>query len=415
MSSFAQDDPVVVVGAGILGASAAWHLARAGARRVTLVDAGTPDTGTTPAGAGFVAAFAADTNRRFHANTIALETYGVDFYRGLHEAGHEIEFAANGNIVLALTADGLERLRTGLLEHPGRLPGTRSLAPEEIATLTRGAIDQACIAGGVLMSEGIQITTGQAVEALLADLHEAGASVHHETVVEGLDTSGGQLSGVRTSRGVIPASSVVIACGAWTNQVLKDLDFQIPIVPVVATRFVTADVGISPQMPTVQCPELQLWIRELHGAYSWGVGAAYRRVSGIEDLFAGDPSGRPHSPSLIRKQLESQDAIADVFPALRDQPPEHIIQGIPAYSVDGDLFIGQVPTCPGVWVIGGDNESGVTHGPGMGRMVSDLMLGQPPLVDPAPFRLDRIDPADFPDEASIIQRMSGDRVSAQLQ
>lgn len=199
MTPLAADTPICVVGAGILGASAALHLVRAGARNVTLIDAGDPLSGTTPAGAGFVAAFAADTNRRFHRGCVPLEIYGIEFYRSLHEAGHDLDFAANGNLVLALTEESLDRLRAGIMEHPDRLPGTRVLDPAQIQEMTSGAVDADKIAGGIFMAEGIQLTTGKAVVAILDDLAGAGVSVRHNTRVTGIRTQDGAVTGDRVS------------------------------------------------------------------------------------------------------------------------------------------------------------------------------------------------------------------------
>ena len=85
--------PVCVIGAGIAGASAAFHLIEAGRTDVVVVDAGEPFSGTTPAGAGFLARFGADHNRRLGSCTVALQDYALSFYRALHEDGADLEFA----------------------------------------------------------------------------------------------------------------------------------------------------------------------------------------------------------------------------------------------------------------------------------------------------------------------------------
>src|SRR5699024_4755733 len=108
--------------------------------------------------------------------------------------------------------------------------------------------------------------------------------------------------------------------------------------------------------------------------------------------------GRPISQELIDAQLASQPQIAEVFPSLSGQAPVTTIQGIPTYTADGNLYAGAIPAVPGLYVLAGDNESGVTHGPGMGRLVAELALGINPFVDPHSFRPDRTRPEDFPDE-----------------
>ena len=143
--------PVCVIGAGIIGASAALHLVTSGARDVIVIDAGEPLSGTTPAGAGFVARFGADHNRKLGACTIPLQDYGLSFYRGLHDSGVDVEFGSNGNLVLARTPAMLDTMADGILRHPEAAPGTRLLDADAVAEVMLGAVDPAAVAGGVYM------------------------------------------------------------------------------------------------------------------------------------------------------------------------------------------------------------------------------------------------------------------------
>ncbi|MBT5758010.1 MAG: hypothetical protein HOI41_23935, partial [Acidimicrobiaceae bacterium] len=69
----------------------------------------------------------------------------------------------------------------------------------------------------------------------------------------------------------------------------------------------------------------------------------------------------------------------------------------------------------GLWALAGDSESGITHGPGMGKLVAQLIMGETPFADPTPFRLDRIHPATYPDEASMVAAMAEDRIATAAQ
>ncbi len=407
-----NDSPVCVVGAGILGLSTAVHLARAGVRDITVLDTGGPLAGTTPAGAGFVAAFAADTNRRLDPAMIDVAQYGIDFYTALDRAGADIEFSANGNVVLATTSATLEAAVAGIVGHPRRLPGTRRLTPRDVAELSGGCVDPDAIVGGVLMAEGVQVTTGLVCAALLEELACAGVRVQFETEVTGLELRDDAVVGVRTVDGVVPTGRVVLACGAWTNDLLRPLGWSLPVVPVVATRFVTADCGVPPDMPSAQCLDLGLWLRELRGGFSWGTGMAYRGVNALRADGVVIGHGRPDVPSLVARQRNVQPDVARVFPLLGELEPVEVFQGMPVYSSDGNFFAGPLPHREGVWVVAGDNESGVTHGPGIGRLLADLVTGASPIFDPTPYRLDRVGAAEFPDDESVIASLSQDRIAS---
>lgn len=404
-------DPICIIGAGIIGASVALHLVESGARDIVVVDAGEPLSGTTPAGAGFVARFGADHNRRLGACTIPLQDYGLDFYRRLHDSGAELEFAHNGNVVLALTPTALDTLAGGIVDHPEAAPGTRRLDAAAVEELMLGSVDGAAIAGGVLMPEAIQLTTALAQQELLTRLHGAGVAFHWSTPATGVRTADGAVTGVETTKGTIDASTVVFAAGAWNAELLASVDRRLPLIPMVATRFVSEFAGLSPHMPTTQCPELQLWLRELDGAFSWGGGFAYRLLSALRDEGLDGGFGRPVSPSLLDAQHAEQEKIAEVFPGLAGLTTVETIQGIPVYTVDGGLYIGAVPGIDGLWALAGDSESGITHGPGMGRLLAQLIVGEAPFTDPGPFRLDRVDPAAYPDEASMVAAMAEDRIA----
>lgn len=403
--------PICVIGAGIIGASAALHLVESGARDIIVIDAGEPLSGTTPAGAGFVARFGADHNRRLGACTIPLQDYGHAFYRGLHDSGVDVEFASNGNLVLALTPTMLDTMADGILRHPEAAPGTRLLDADAVAEVMLGAVDPAAVAGGVYMPEGIQVTTALAQQEIVKRLEAAGVQFHWGTAATGVRIVDGSVTGVETNDGTIDAATVVFAAGTWTQTLLESVDRRLPLVPMVATRFVSEPAGLSALMPTVQCMELGLWLRELHGAFSWGGGFAYRLLSALREDGLQFGYGRPVSSVLIDAQYAQQETIAEVFPALSGLSTVETIQGVPVYTVDGGLYVGAVPGIDGLWALAGDNESGITHGPGMGKLVAQLIMNETPFTDPTPFRLDRVDPATYPDEASMVAAMAEDRIA----
>jgi sarcosine oxidase subunit beta len=410
-----EPGPICVIGAGIIGASAAFHLVESGARDVIVVDAGEPLGGTTPAGAGFVARFGADHNRRLGACTIPLQDYGLAFYRGLHESGADLEFAANGNLVLARTPTMLETMADGILRHPEAAPGTRLLDADGVEEVMLGAVDPETVAGGVFMPEGIQLTTGLAQQELITRLEDAGVKFHWETPATGVHIVDGAVTGVETNKGTIDASTIVFAAGTWNQSLLESVDRRLPLIPMVATRFVSEPAGLSPLMATVQCLELNLWLRELQGAFSWGGSFSYRLVSALEEDGLKFGYERPVSQVLIDAQYAHQEKIAEVFPSLAGLSTDEIIQGVPVYTVDGGLYVGPVPGIEGLWALAGDSESGITHGPGMGKLVAQLIMDETPFADPTPFRLDRVDPATYPDEASMVAAMAEDRIAKAAQ
>ncbi|KSV74465.1 hypothetical protein N182_27880 [Sinorhizobium sp. GL2] len=95
------------------------------------------------------------------------------------------------------------------------------------------------------------------------------------------------------------------------------------------------------------------------------------------------------------------ERLQDIFPPLRGSKIASWAQGVPCYTPDRGLLVGRVPGTTNVVVAGGDNESGVSHGPGLGRISAELVLGQTPFVNPHRFRLERFENGSFANEADV--------------
>jgi len=398
-TTLGPEEPIVVVGAGIMGCSAAFHLLRSGARHVTLIDATEPGGGTTPAGAGFVSLWAAG-EFPLGRSGIELERYGLEFYRELATSGADIGYRSNGNLVLALSDAGAGGRPASILSHSEASPGTRWLSPEEVHARA-SVIAPDAIVGAALMPSGIQVNAGQAVQAIKQLVADAGGTILEAAPVEGFVAAQGRVRSVRTPAGDIDAAGVVIAAGAWTNQILGHLDRWLPLVRVVATRIVTDDVGVPATLPTVQCPEAGLWIREMDGAFTWGTVAGYEPAYLFEQREDALGWGRPRSERLLGQVLDTQPAISKIFPRLRDAGVNSWLQGIVTYTADQRFCIGHVSGLDNAVVVAGDNESGVSHGPGMGRAGAELVRGEPPFVDLEPFLPDRFAAANLSTEEAV--------------
>ncbi|ODT18843.1 MAG: FAD-dependent oxidoreductase [Mesorhizobium sp. SCN 65-12] len=403
---------IAVIGGGIIGASTAFHLLQAGVRQVTLIDAGKPGSATTGAGAGFVSHWSAGMiplgEEGFH-----VQQYGLDFYRRLHEVGVEIGYRPNGTLIMALTEEGREQFVRPVLESPYAPAEMQDLDAAQIGRKMQGLVDPAKVHSAAYNPHGIQLDTSLAMAVLTSQIKERGGIVCDGTRVTAVHDDG---DGVRieTDKGEIKADAAVVAAGAWTNQLLAGLGWNMPLLRVVATRIVTNDRGLPSTIPTVQCRELRLWLRETFGAVMWGTGRHYKPLHRTGEELA-DP-GQPRNTQLMRETFEQESAeLETVFPPLRGAELASWAQGVPCYTPDNALMVGKVPGHDNIVVVGGDNESGVTHGPGLGRLASELALGQTPFVSLDRFRVDRFDPAAFKSEADVEAAMPawGSRHNAQ--
>jgi glycine/D-amino acid oxidase-like deaminating enzyme len=80
---------------------------------------------------------------------------------------------------------------------------------------------------------------------------------------------------------------------------------------------------------------------------------------------------------------------ADAWPLLRTMRVKERRSGLPAYTADGRHFLGQAGEAAGFYVVGGDNEAGITHGPGLGKLLAELVVNGQASKDISVYRLDR--------------------------
>lgn len=393
-----QGRHVVVVGGGIIGVSTAFHLLQAGVDKVTILEAGEPGGATTGAGAGFVSHWSAGMVP-LGEEGLKLQQYGLDFYRMLHELGTEIGYRANGTLMMALTEQGREDFVRPVLTSPYAPKEMQDLNSDRIGEIMGGLVDPARVHSGAFNPHGIQVDTKLALGVLVAEITKLGGIVRTGTRVASIADSGSKVT-LETSSGTIEADGVVVAAGAWNNEVLASLGWHLPMLRVLATRVVTDDRGLPSNLPTVQCRELRLWLRETFGAVMWGTGDHY---TPIHRLAESDPEpGQPRNHALMQAMVDQRLAeLQRVFPPLRGSTVASWSQGIPCYTPDIGLFVDHVPGCTNVVVVGGDNETGVSHGPGLGRVASEILLDRPRFIDPARFRVERFARDAFATEAEV--------------
>jgi len=78
-----------------------------------------------------------------------------------------------------------------------------------------------------------------------------------------------------------------------------------------------------------------------------------------------------------------------VIPALRDFCVNEVRHGLPARTPDMRPVLGELPQARGCYIIGGDNECGVTRGPGLGKLLAELIVHGRASQDIGPLRPDR--------------------------
>ncbi|MEV7012632.1 FAD-binding oxidoreductase [Streptosporangium sp. NPDC051022] len=392
-----QDADAIVVGAGIFGAALAYHLQQLNVGRVVMLDAGEPGRATSGSGAGFVGYWTAGYMPIPSTDDLALEDYGVRFYRSLSERGKPIDYRGGGSLFVATSEAGAPRVAK-LADHPLAPSGTRALDPLETAKVTGNLLSADAVTTAVLHPGGIQISAGRATRALAALVGDEGVDIRPGTPVTRLLVDGRGVRGVSTSAGDLRSRTVILACGAWTNHLLSPLQATVPIARVIASRVVSPPSGVAETSPTVMVPEWNgLWLREHRGGITWGNTDGYAPLSEYADRV--ETGGHPQVKELVDAMSAALGPRLDVLVNGHDRSVAAWTQGLPCYTPDGRFIAGPVSEVPGLHVMAGDNEAGVTHGPGLARMVADLVAGNAvDYVDPSVYAVDRFERGEMTEE-----------------
>jgi D-amino-acid dehydrogenase len=370
---------VVVVGAGIVGATAAWQLARRGVR-VDLVESG--ETGpATAAGAGIVQPWRpAASGPWADYSDLAGARYPQLAAELAAASGQDPSYAAVGGLTVSRDVAGLRDTATALESARVSRGWTgvgevALLAPGE-ATERFPVLDPAFAAvwtGGVGRVDGRLFR-----DAALVAAERAGA-VRRPGRAE-LLTAGDRVRGVRVDGQALEGDVVVLAAGAWTTELCAPLGVRLGLGPV---RGQIVHVGL-PGRETAGWPTV-MTLGEEHGHhYALAFPGGRVVVGATREAGAGFDSR-----VTVAGQRQVLDAALTLAPGLADATVLETRVGFRPVTTDGYPLLGAVPGWDGLVLATGLGANGLTYGPLTGVLAADLAVGEQPPLDLTPFRPDR--------------------------
>lgn len=394
----AELSDIIVIGAGVTGCSVAWHLHHRGLKVKVLDSQMQPATQTTGAAAGFVCHWSRINNPTWYQSEWSMQRYGIDFYRQLAErCGRNIGFYPCGIAYIALTEPGWAELQPRIAD--ARRLGTRleNLDSQRASDLLP-LVHFAATKGIVFDPDAIRIRASSAIPTLAEELADKGVHFQYDTQVTGFEWSNGHIHGVKSSKGTFHSQKVVIAAGAWSRSLLTELHVACPTEPIVQSRFVTRPLpGVDSTMPMLIFSDCHgFYIREEFGGLL---------IGGSDGLpVPADRIVNPEHPP-VTQQIETNQAhrvrnylhkIENIMPILRNieenLETRQIASGLPAMTEDRFFIADKVPDCEGLYVIAACQYAGVTHGPGLGRLMTELIVDGTTSLDRTPYQLDRFSP-----------------------
>lgn len=362
---------IIVVGSGILGASAAYHLSRLDAE-VTLIDARHPGR-ATDAAAGIICPWLSQRrNQAWYRLAKAGARYYAELTERLHAEGErQTGYARVGALSLHTDPVKIEQMRE-------RAEKRREDAPEigEIQVLGESRVRELF----PLLNEGylaVRVSGAARVDGrALRDAMVSAGRRNGAKVVEGeatLTVAEGRVTGVQVNGERLDADEVVVCAGAWSGELLRPLgvDFQVTYQKGQILHLGMRGQSDSGAWPVVIPPTDQYLLAFDSGKMV--VGATHE--NGVELGDVRVTAGGMHE--VLDKGL----ALA---PGLADGEVEEVRVGFRPFTPGFLPVVGRVPGWEGLITANGLGASGLTMGPFLGSQLAKLALGHEtdlPLAD----------------------------------
>jgi glycine/D-amino acid oxidase-like deaminating enzyme len=256
----------------------------------------------------------------------------------------------------------------------------------------------------------------------------AGGTVHQNCAARGIEVSAGRVSAVVTEKGTIRTPVAVMAGGAWASSFCHQLGVRFPQASIRASILAVAP-GANDLPDALHTAEISM-TRRSNGGYTLAISGRARvdptpqqlrfgreflpmfarrwrslAPGGLEGWRQGHETlrkwqldgvtpmetNRILDPKPDTKQIRlTHSRACDLMPGMRQMPISDVWASYIDSTPDGVPAIGEVESIPGFILAAGFSGHGFGIGPGAGHLIADLITGNPPIVDPRPYRPERL-------------------------
>ena len=353
---------VVIVGAGVIGASVAYHLAARGCTNVLVIEdrsqSGQGSTGR--ATGGFRAQFSTAVN-------VGLSLLSREkLIRFREELGVDPQYRQCGYLFLARERAEFDALLAAQdVQKAAGLREAQRVSPSDIRRLNPAVHLDALIGGVFCPTDGfmrpLQILRGYTDRA-----ERLGVRFEYGLPVTGFRMTGpNRIAAARTPKGEVVAGCVVNAAGAWAGRVAQYAGIEIPVEPLRRQVAVTYPTDLLPEnMPMTVFVDDGFHLRVRDGR----VLLLWPDVPRVSDHF---------DTTFAAEWLEEVVSRAHArVPCLKqvDIDREKCWAGLYEMSPDKHALLGQAPGVENLYLVNGSSGHGVMHSPALGQLLSEIIL-----------------------------------------
>jgi glycine cleavage system aminomethyltransferase T/glycine/D-amino acid oxidase-like deaminating enzyme len=371
---------VVIIGAGIVGNSMAYHLAQLGWRDIVQVEKGPlPNPGgSTGHASNFI--YLTDHSKEMTALTL-------DSVRQYQELG---VFTRSGGIEVARTQERMEELKRRMASAAAWGIDAELISPARVRELVP-YVEDSIILGGFWQPE-VGVVDSLRAGTLMREAAQALGALTLAPLTEttGIDVVDGRVVAVRTTRGTIQTETVVIACGIWSPRIARMAGAAIPLTPAVHQMIsvgpvpMFADTRGEIEFPIVRDMDTNMYERQHGGDLEVGSYAHRPILMAPDDIpsieaSAMSPTELPFTSDDFDVQMEQALELVPAILGDERVGVRYAINGLLSLTPDGMPILGETPEVKGLWSTA---AIWIKEAPGIARMTAEWMVQGTPEIDP---------------------------------
>ncbi|NKB66628.1 MAG: FAD-dependent oxidoreductase [Candidatus Latescibacteria bacterium] len=374
---------IAIIGGGIWGLSAAYHLAQAGAGRIVVFERNREMAQeTTPRAAGLIG--------QIRSNPVMLGAvqYALDLLEQFAaQTGQDPGLRRTGSLMVGLTDERMAAFARQI-ERAQQLGLEADFVDAAEMTRLAPGLKTDGIAGGYFVAGDGYVDPGQCARAYGAAAQALGAEMALGTAVTGIGVEAGQVVGVETEAGLVEAGQVLIAAGPWGGLLAQRIGFNPAVQTIRHQRVRTVPVADIPaHHPVVRVPDMSCYMRPEGGGYLYGFFEPEASAVDMAQLPPGFTTADIEPPVAV--MAEAQRRLAPHFPLLAELAVAQRFQGITTFAPDGAYALGPVPGIEGLFLASGCAALGIAGSAAIGRWLAGWMQSGDPGEDLAQFGLER--------------------------
>lgn len=361
---------VVVIGGGIGGLSALYHLTKEGWTDVVLLERNELTSGTTWHSAAQCPSVA------FNQLLLLLRDYTIELYKDLaDDPAYPINYHhATGGMRLLTNQTHVDEVYHIMSVAKG-LGLEFDLLDAAEAKRRNPLLDTNGVLAALWDEKDGDIDPAQLCQALAARSRKAGATIYRNTPVTELSQKSSGEWLVKTDNGAITAEHIVVAAGYRLNEVGALMGIKYPVIAMEHMYFITEDipelVARDDRVPMVRCPRDNFYVRQEKKGLLVGIYENDCKTFGMDGI---DPDFvNALCPDDLDRLLPKMAPIFDRLPCLQEVGIKSAINGPISYAADAGPLVGKQPGLRNCWSMNG-LRVGIGEGGGYGKMLAQMMV-----------------------------------------